>query len=93
MKKPYYIIIAAFLCILIIMAVRTFNNRAYKKPPSHGGRAPVSNLYPGEFEKQQAIWLQWPSEVYNAGSRPVYPVMINIIKSLDPYIRVNLLAE
>ncbi|MHB8156433.1 MAG: agmatine deiminase family protein, partial [Desulfocucumaceae bacterium] len=58
-----------------------------------GNIAPASSIFPGEFEKQQAIWLQWPSAVYNAGSRPVYPVIVNIIKALDPYIRINLIAQ
>lgn len=93
MKKPQLMVIAAFFCVLTVLAAKDFNNRAYKKPEGPGGKAPVSYLYPGEFEKQQAVWLQWPSEVYNAGSRPVYPAVINIIKALDPYIRVNLLAR
>ena len=49
--------------------------------------------FPGEFEKQQAIWLQWPSEVYNINDYPVNPVIINIIKALTPYIKVNLIAK
>jgi agmatine deiminase len=37
--------------------------------------------------------MQWPSEVYNAGSRPVNPAIISIIKAFDPYIKVNLLVR
>lgn len=49
--------------------------------------------FPAEFEKQQAIWLQWPTENYNQGSRPVNPVMANVIKAFDPYIRVNVMVR
>ena len=48
---------------------------------------------PGEFEKQQAIWMQWPSEVYNLNNYPVNPVVVNIVKSFAPYIRVNLMTR
>lgn len=37
--------------------------------------------------------MQWPSEVYNEGSRPVNAAMVNIIKAFDPYIRVNIAAR
>lgn len=46
---------------------------------------------PGEFEKQQAMWLMWPSEIYQ-GERSVTPAMANIVKSLVPYIQVNIMA-
>lgn len=49
--------------------------------------------FPAEFEKQQAIWMQWPSEVYNQGDHPVNPVIINIMKALEPYIRVNVMVR
>lgn len=49
--------------------------------------------FPAEFEKQQAIWLQWPSEVYNISGRPVNPVVIDIIQTLSRYIRVNLIVN
>lgn len=54
---------------------------------------PITYRFPGEFDKQQAIWMQWPSEIYNSGSRPVNPVMVSIIKAFAPYIRVNLMAR
>jgi len=47
--------------------------------------------FPGEFEKQQAIWLQWPSDIYKSNN-PVNPVFINIIKALKPYNTVNLIT-
>jgi agmatine deiminase len=37
--------------------------------------------------------MQWPSEVYNTGSNPVNPVIINIIKAFVPYIRVNVMVR
>ena len=51
---------------------------------------PRIRFLPGEFEKQQAIWLQWPSDVYNSGSQPVYPVTARLVKALAPYVHVNL---
>jgi agmatine deiminase len=86
MKKQYSIIIMVSACMLIILIAGVwkyrqngFNNSNYR--------------FPGEFEKQQAIWMQWPSEIYNANNQPINPVVINIIRVLSPYIRVNLLAR
>lgn len=56
-------------------------------------KQPFSVRYPGEFERQQAVWLQWPSEVYEGGTRPVSPAMIRLIRALAPYIRVNLMVR
>lgn len=49
--------------------------------------------YPGEYEKQQAIWMQWPSDVYNSGDHPVYPVIITLLKNFARFIRVNLMTQ
>ncbi|KNY27059.1 agmatine deiminase family protein [Pseudobacteroides cellulosolvens] len=49
--------------------------------------------FPAEFDKQQAIWMQWPSEVYNQASRPVIPVMLKIIKALASHVRVNIASR
>ncbi|HEY9060340.1 MAG TPA: agmatine deiminase family protein [Pseudobacteroides sp.] len=54
---------------------------------------PAQYRFPAEFDKQQAIWMQWPSEVYNQASRPVVPVMLKIIKAFAPYIRVNIASR
>ena len=93
MKKLYSIIILAFVCMLIILSAIAYKNSVYKKPDYYSGSDPTSYVYPGEFEKQQAIWLQWPSGVYSTASDPVYPVFIDIIKDLDPYVRVNLISQ
>jgi agmatine deiminase len=51
-------------------------------------------MLPGEFEKQQAIWMQWPAERYTTASHcPVEPVFIDLIKALDPYVRINLISQ
>lgn len=86
----------AFIVIMLVAGAK--NNKQYKLDPRGGsdpggGSSQTSYTFPGEFEKQQAVWLQWPSEVYNDGSRPVTPVMISIIKALAPNIRVNLMAR
>jgi len=96
-KKRYIAVIAAFVCVLVIMAAaRTQINRAYKKPDQAGSgqsSGPASIVFPGEFEKQQAVWMQWPEGMYSTASNPVYPVFIDIIKALDPYVRVNLITQ
>lgn len=93
MKKLYSMIILVFVFVLVILSVRAYDNRAYKKPDYSGGSDPPSYVWPGEFEKQQAVWLQWPEGMYSTASIPVYPVFIDIIKALDPYVRVNLIAQ
>jgi len=93
MKKLYSIIILAFVCMLIILSARAYNNRVYKKPDYYSGSDQTSYVSPGEFEKQQAIWLQWPEGEYSSASNPIYPVFIDIIKALDPYVRVNLILQ
>lgn len=93
MKKLYTIIILVFVCTLVISCTKSFNDRAYKKPDYSGGSDPPPYTYPGEFEKQQAVWLQWPEGMYSTASTPVYPVFIDIIKALDPYVRINLISQ
>lgn len=93
MKKRYSIIILAIACMLIMLTSVSCNNRQYRKLEYYSQSGTSSNLFPGEFEKQQAIWMQWPSGVYNEGSRPVNPVIISIIKALDPYIRIDLMTQ
>ena len=51
---------------------------------------PRLRYMPGEFDRQASIWLQWPSDVYNSGSKPVYPVTVRLIKAMAPYEKVNL---
>ena len=93
-KIKYYLMIAlvaAGIPILLIAGIREYKQwdrisrvREYKQ----------LNRYrlPGEFEKQQAIWMQWPPAIYNQNSYPVNPIMVKIIKAFVPHIRVNLLA-
>jgi len=61
------------------------------EPADKWDNRPVS--YPAEFERQQAVWMQWPPDEYDRGDHPVYPVMINVIKALDSYVKINLLCE
>lgn len=65
------------VCMLAALSTKTFSDRAYGEPDHHGENGAIS--YPGEFEKQQAVWMQWPPDLYNAGDQPVYPVMINVL--------------
>lgn len=48
---------------------------------------------PGEFARQQAVWIMWPSEVYNADESPIDPVMLTIVKNLVRYVDVNVIAD
>jgi agmatine deiminase len=86
MKKGYLILILVTVSLLILVVAGVWNYRQYYKYYS-------PYRLPGEFEKQQAIWMQWPSEIYNVNDHPVNPVIINIIKALTPHIRVNLLVK
>ncbi len=96
------IIIPIFLLFLLAgvwkyLPQKQNNNNNITKLEYNSGNTPgntsVSYRLPGEFEKQQAIWLQWPSEVYNTGNHPVNPVMVDVIKAFDPFIKVNVMTR
>lgn len=100
MKKKYLNItlVSAGVLLLLLAGLWPYlqhpkNNTPYSKLGYYSGSSPTTYRFPAEFEKQQAIWMQWPSEVYNQGSRPVNPAMVSIIKALDPYIRVNIASR
>ncbi|MEW6182980.1 MAG: agmatine deiminase family protein [Bacillota bacterium] len=93
MKNRRSIVILASACLLIILTAAACSQKPLKKPGSPNVKDDHSYVFPGEFEKQQAVWMQWPSEVYNAGSDPVNPVMVSVVKGLAPYTRVNLLSR
>ena len=84
-------IIIILLCSVIMLSATACNKGQESKPENYSGGS-ISPVFPGEFEKQQAIWMMWPSEVYNLNNHPVNPVMVNIIKSLTPYIQVNVMS-
>ena len=87
-----FIVVAAIAALVIFYA--TPRGIRYNRLEYYGGSGPTTYTYPGEFEKQQAIWMEWPTEVYDSdSSRRVTPVMVNIIKALAPYIRVNVMAR
>ena len=89
-NRNLIVTLALVACFSSILLYGIFNNKQLKRFDTYS--APISS-FPGEFDKQQAIWLMWPSDVYNTGDRQVAPVTINIIKALDPYIRVNLMVQ
>lgn len=100
-RRFLFIFVAAAMILLTLLCLYFAVSfpRAAKRPPAGNdpaGGDPVGSSvtirFPGEFEKQQAIWVQWPSAVYNSGSDPVNPVMVNIIKALASYIQINVLA-
>ncbi len=80
-------IAVTLVCLIMMIALGMGCNKPSKKPvPAYSG-------FPGEFERQQAIWLMWPSRIYDDGEQPVSPVITNIIKSLARYERVNLMVQ
>lgn len=98
MKKKSALILLGLIVLVAGISIMTMitnwpaPGNKYNRLGYNAGTA-GSNMFPGEFDKQQAIWLQWPSEVYNSGDKPVNPVMIRLIKALDPYIRVNVMVR
>lgn len=84
-------VIAATLCLSATLIPGTPGNKAGLEPAVSLDHASLS--CPGEFERQQTVWLQWPPAEYNKGAQPVYPLMINIIRALDSYITVSLIVR
>jgi agmatine deiminase len=101
MKRRIINVLLVFIGIMVLISGSIWNfnenNKSKKRPePSMEDTSvsvPAPYRFPAEFDKQQAIWMQWPSEVYNQASRPVIPVMIKIIKAFAPYIRVNIASS
>jgi len=93
--KPYLIIALVVASILILLIINA-NVRKSKQwhRLSRVREYKQLNRYrlPGEFEKQQAIWMQWPSAIYNQNNYPVNHNIVNIIKAFVPHIRVNLMT-
>lgn len=98
MRKRSALILLGIIIVVAGVSITTMvtnwpaRNIKFNKIGYNAGTA-GSNIFPAEFDKQQAVWLQWPSEVYNTGDRPVNPVMIRLIKALDPHIRVNVMVR
>ena len=89
-NRNLIVTLALIACFSSILLYGIFNNKQLKRFDTYS--APISS-FPGEFDKQQAIWLMWPSDVYETGDRKVSPVTINLIKALVPYIKVNLMVQ
>jgi agmatine deiminase len=101
MKRRYLNIILASAAMLILAVAGSWTyNRYYRSnvpknsipytSPEYISGASTAKSWPAEFEKQEAIWMQWPSEVYNSDpKRLVTPEIIKVIKAFSPYIRVN----
>lgn len=103
MKRRNLIIVLTSISILVLLVIGVWNYRQYSysknnKPNNTkleypGTNEPITYRFPGEFEKDQAMWMQWPSETYTTGSRPVTTDMINIIKAFAPHVKVNLMVR
>ncbi|MGE5379908.1 MAG: agmatine deiminase family protein [Methylocystaceae bacterium] len=86
-----------WLALLLTTSILMLNTWACQKksptkPLNYNYSGQASLRFPGEFEKQQAIWLMWPSSIYDSNDRPVSPVMVQIIKGLAPFTTVNIMA-
>jgi agmatine deiminase len=53
----------------------------------------TDKVLPSEFEKQQAMWMMWPCESCTLNNPHVNRDLTNVIKSLSPYIKINILAD
>jgi len=81
MKKQHLLLILSSLSLLIIVSAIVYS------------KTRTGYTFPGEFEKQQAIWLQWPEGQYVTAEEPVYPVFIEIVKALDPHVKINIMSQ
>lgn len=54
---------------------------------NHGGFT-----FPAEFDKHESIWLSWPT-YENVTGRPSEAVQMEIIRALEPYVKVDVIAQ
>lgn len=86
------VIALAIVCIAVVLAGGC-SKATQKKPLSKTKFTAVKSVWPGEFDKQQGLWLMWPSDIYNQAGRPTPPVTINIVKEAARYIPVKMIAS
>ena len=80
MKKQNIALIFSLIVITIIL-VATYS------------KLRTDYIFPAEFERQQAVWLQWPEGQYMTGDQSVIPAFLSIIKALQPHIMVNIMSN
>jgi len=78
--------------IAVLTAVVMLSAAFYGRLSSYAGDRLAVRGIPGEFEEQQAIWVMWPSEVYDCGDMPVKPVILDIVQALLPHVKVNIMV-
>ncbi|HEX3030638.1 MAG TPA: agmatine deiminase family protein [Bacillota bacterium] len=95
MNKPFWYSAIGMIMfsIFLTLAGGCSATRQEQKPLPANKSSAADPVWPGEFDKQQAMWLMWPSEVYGQKHRSTYPVTIEIIKALTPYIPVNIITR
>lgn len=76
-------LLVIFISLLLLLSCRTSTDSVWAEQGREGFRVP------GEFEKQEAIWLSWPT-YDNRKDAPVAPVLIELTKSLVPYVNVKI---
>ena len=88
MKK---VVIAVLVLCFLFSITSGCNSSKNLKPSIPGGTSSAARRFPAEFEKQQAIWVMWPSATYEVGDRPVSTAMVDIIKNLAKHEPVNVM--
>lgn len=86
-KKEWGISLAICLGILAISVI------LFNKLISYAGEDIAVARIPAEFEKQQAIWMMWPSEIYRIDASSLEPVMLDLLRKLKPYVKLNIIVQ
>lgn len=87
-------VIALSIVFIAVMLAGGCSKPTEKKPlPKAKKMTVVKSAWPGEFDKQQGLWLMWPSDIYNQEWRPTAPVTINIVKAAAQYIPVKMIVS
>jgi agmatine deiminase len=82
MRKQHFVILFGFLSAILVISALIYYQKLC-----------TTYILPAEFENQQAIWLQSPEGHYVSDGMSVYSAFIDIIRALEPHIKVNLVAE
>ncbi|MGE5391690.1 MAG: agmatine deiminase family protein [Deltaproteobacteria bacterium] len=76
----------------IVLGILIFSIVLYGKLTSYAGNCVAADMLPAEFEEQQSVWLMWPSEIYNVHNDPVEPVILELVRNLAPYVKINIMV-
>lgn len=77
---------------LVRQSLRLVVLAAWFMAPATSARCHDGFRLPAEFERQDAIWMAWPTFQYTS-ERPSLPVVTKMLRALAPHVRVNLLVN